>query len=384
MTLQPQYDVAIAGGGLAGLAASIELASKGYSVVLFEKEKFPFHKVCGEYVSMESWNYLEKLGLNLHGMHLPKINTLLLTAPGGRSLTMQLPQGGFGISRFMLDHALAQIARDKGVHLVEETKVEDMAFDASGFLVQFQSRHHAEKNIRAKICCPATGKRSNLDVKWNRHFLSAQDKRLQNYVAVKYHIRTTWPDNLIGLHNFENGYCGISKIEEDRYCLCYMTRAENLKNAGNHIGRMEENVLYRNPHLKKIFTTSEFCSGFPVTISQVSFSEKTQVENHLLMLGDAAGMITPLCGNGMSIALHTAKIASGLMHAFLSGNLSREEMEGAYARLWKENFWGRLKTGRRIQGFFGSTRLSELFVQVFKTFPFLGGPLVKMTHGKPF
>jgi menaquinone-9 beta-reductase len=384
MTLQPQYDVAIAGGGLAGLAASIELAAMGHSVVLFEKEKFPFHKVCGEYVSMESWNYLEKLGLNLQGMHLPKINTLLLTAPGGRSFTMHLPQGGFGISRFQLDHALARIAREKGVHLVEETKVEDMAFVESGFQVQFQSRHHAEKNTRAKLCCSATGKRSNLDVKWNRDFLSAQDKRLQNYVAVKYHIRTTWPDNLIGLHNFENGYCGISKIEEDRYCLCYMTRSENLKNAGNHIGRMEEHVLYHNPHLKKIFTASEFCSGFPVTISQISFSKKTQVENHLLMLGDAAGMITPLCGNGMSIALHTAKIGSGLMHEFLSGRLSREEMEDAYTASWKHNFSGRLKTGRRIQGFFGSTRLSELFVQVFKTLPFLRRPLVKMTHGKPF
>jgi flavin-dependent dehydrogenase len=45
MQLNQEYDVAIIGGGLAGLAASIQLSGVGHSVVLFEKEKYPFHKV---------------------------------------------------------------------------------------------------------------------------------------------------------------------------------------------------------------------------------------------------------------------------------------------------------------------------------------------------
>jgi menaquinone-9 beta-reductase len=73
-----KYDVAIIGGGLAGLALSIQLAKKNYSVVLFEKEKYPFHKVCGEYISMESWNFLESLGLPLNSFGLPIIDTLIL------------------------------------------------------------------------------------------------------------------------------------------------------------------------------------------------------------------------------------------------------------------------------------------------------------------
>ena len=58
------YDVAIAGGGLAGLALSIQLAKQGYRVILFEKESYPFHRVCGEYISNESWPFLESLGLD--------------------------------------------------------------------------------------------------------------------------------------------------------------------------------------------------------------------------------------------------------------------------------------------------------------------------------
>ena len=77
---QDTYDAAIIGGGLAGLSLAIQMARKGYSVVLFEKEKYPFHKVCGEYISMESWPFLLSLGLDLSALNLPKIDTLNLTA----------------------------------------------------------------------------------------------------------------------------------------------------------------------------------------------------------------------------------------------------------------------------------------------------------------
>src|SRR5687767_9283184 len=66
------YDVAIIGGGLGGLSLSIQLARKGYRVVLFEKEKYPYHKVCGEYISMEAWPFLEALGVPLATMQLPE------------------------------------------------------------------------------------------------------------------------------------------------------------------------------------------------------------------------------------------------------------------------------------------------------------------------
>ena len=105
------YDVAIAGGGLAGLALSIQCAQSGYRTVLFEKEKYPFHKVCGEYISFESWNFLEELGVPLSQMNLPIIRRLLVTAPNGKELEQSLPLGGFGISRYKLDAILAEISR---------------------------------------------------------------------------------------------------------------------------------------------------------------------------------------------------------------------------------------------------------------------------------
>src|SRR6476620_9417636 len=102
-----EVDVAVIGGGLAGLSLSILLAKKGYSVILFEKEKYPFQKVCGEYISMESHGFLTSLGLNLEQMQLPVIKKLIISSTGGSYLKQDMPTGGFGISRYTLDNALA-------------------------------------------------------------------------------------------------------------------------------------------------------------------------------------------------------------------------------------------------------------------------------------
>ena len=68
----------------------------------------------------------------------------------------------------------------------------------------------------------------------------------------KYHVMANLPDNQISLHNFPGGYCGISKIEDDRYCICYLTKSENLKNNRQSIPVMEENILKQNPFLRKL------------------------------------------------------------------------------------------------------------------------------------
>ena len=373
------YDIAIAGGGLAGLALSIQCAQAGYRTILFEKEKYPFHKVCGEYISFESWNFLEELGVPLSQMNLPIIRRLLVTAPNGKELEQSLPLGGFGISRYKLDAILAEISRQNGVELIEGTKVDEIKFENETFCLQTITG-----NYQAKIAVGAFGKRTNLDVKWKRKFILQKPNKLNNYIGVKYHIKTNWPEDLIALHNFENGYCGISQIEGNKYCLCYLTTARNLERCGNSIADMERQILCRNPHLKKIFEGSEIISRSPTTISQISFGKKEQVYNHLLLAGDAAGMIAPLCGNGMSMALHGSKIAFEQIHLFLQNKIPRWQMEQDYAHTWKKEFSSRLRTGRMVQRFFGSVFLSDLLISVLKPFPSITDKLIARTHGQPF
>jgi flavin-dependent dehydrogenase len=373
------YDVIIAGGGLAGLALSIQLARAGYSVALLEKETYPYHKVCGEYISLESWNFLEELGLPLSDWNLPIIRQLQVSAPDGNSITHELPLGGFGVSRYRLDSAMAGIARSEGVELRESVKVTDMQFERSMFTV-----HTSDGVLYSKIACAASGKRSNLDIKWRRPFTQKRSDRLNNYVGVKYHIRADIPADLISLHNFRDGYCGISRIEDGKCCLCYITTARNLRESGNSIPEMERMILRQNPFLEKIFSSANFLFPQPVTISQISYERRTRVEDHVLFTGDAAGMIPPLAGNGMSMALHGSKIAYRCIDAYLKGQIARYELEQEYTDQWDKQFGRRLWTGRFLQAWFGSERRTNLLLYSLKPFPGLVSFLIRQTHGEPF
>jgi len=371
--------VGIIGGGLAGLSLSILLARSGYKVILFEKEKYPFHKVCGEYISMESRKFMEDLGVNISNLNLPVIKNLFVSSPAGHFLKSKLEMGGFGISRYFLDNKLKEIAVNNGVIIYEETKVNGVVFYDDKFTIKFNGGE-----ITSYVVAGSFGKKSNLDIKWQREFIKQKPGKLNNYIGVKYHIKTEFPFDTIALHNFNKGYCGISKIENDTYCLCYLTSAQNLKVNNNSIKEMEKNVLYKNPFLKKIFSESEFLFAEPVTISQISFDKKSQIEDHVILLGDAAGMITPLCGNGMSMAFHSAKIAFESIHSFLSQNISREKMELQYVLQWQKVFNKRLRNGRFIQKLFGKERSTDIFIRIIKDFPFLVRGMIKMTHGKEF
>lgn len=375
--MNTHYDISIVGGGLAGLTSAINLARKGFSVILFEKETYPFHKVCGEYISLESWDYLEELGLPLGNMQLPIINSLQVTSPSGKSLETKLSLGGFGISRFHLDNTLRDLAVSTGVTVLDTCKVYDLEFINDNFQI-----HSAKGNFSSLVCCGSFGKRSNIDIKWKRSFITNPVSRLNNYIAVKYHLESTQKTGQIALHNFQDGYCGISEIENHRYCLCYLTNAQNLKKSGS-IEKMEETILSSNPYLKEIFKTSRKILK-PLSISQISFEHKAQVENHVLMIGDSAGLITPLCGNGMSMAIHGGKIASEYIHDFLGGRITRVQMENNYASAWKKNFQGRIQTGRMIQRFFGSASVTNIFISVMKLTPQFTKYLISLTHGKRF
>ena len=375
----PSYAAAIIGGGLAGLSLSILLSKAGYKTILLEKEKYPFQKVCGEYISLESWNFMVRLGLPLPHLQLPVIKKLIVSSPGGNSIHANLDLGGFGISRFFLDHQLKKIAVENGVTVVEEAKVSEVIFIKGSFIVRYPGNE-----IGSKIVAAAFGKRSNLDVKWKRDFIRQKPGKLDNYIGVKYHVKANCPADTIALHNFKNGYCGLSKVENEQYCLCYLTTAQNLKDHHNSIKEMEKNVLFKNPFLKKIFTESEFLFKEPVTISQISFNKKSQVEDHVLMLGDAAGMITPLCGNGMSMAFHSSLLAFKSVDAFLKDRISRDKMERNYCQNWQREFSARLTLGRMIQRFFGKEVVTNLFIHALKPFPFIIRHMVRSVHGKEF
>src|SRR6476620_324786 len=236
--------VLVVGGGLAGLISAIGLARKGISITVIEKKNYPFHRVCGEYISNEVLPFLASLELDLTSLKPAQLSRFQLSSPSGKLLQAPLYLGGFGVSRFSLDHFLYQHAVNLGVTFRLKTSVETVAFSGQKFEVSLSDG----QKLESELVIGAFGKRANLDRQLNRPFFRARSP----YIGVKYHLKTDLPKDTIALHNFENGYAGISAIEDDKYCFCYLTTRQNLKSAGT-VAKMEEKVLSQNPRLKLIF-----------------------------------------------------------------------------------------------------------------------------------
>ena len=129
-------------------------------------------------------------------------------------------------------------------------------------------------------------------------FASALDK-LNNSCRGRYTMCEApgFPADVIGLHFFRNGYCGISRIEDDRFCLCYMTAAENWSSiSGNSIPEMEKNISCGKIRFWKRYlaTVTPSSDQSWVTISQISFEKKDAGENHILFGRGCGGGMVPL------------------------------------------------------------------------------------------
>jgi menaquinone-9 beta-reductase len=368
------FDVIIIGGGLAGLCSAIHLSKYNLNILVIEKNSYPKHKVCGEYISNEVLPYLDYLGIDVFGLGAQKINTFELSTPKNKLLKSDLTLGGFGISRYTLDNTLYEKAKNSNVQTLQDS-VTDVQFLDDNFSVVTKQNN----TYKSKVVIGAYGKRSNLDITLDRNFI----KKKSPFLAVKMHAKGGFPKDLVALHNFKGGYCGVSKVENDTINLCYITDFDAFKTYKD-IDEFQEKVVFKNTYLKTIFKNSIPVFEQPLTISQISFSNKTPIENHIIMCGDTAGMIHPLCGNGMSMAIRSAQLASNLIIDYLQGKIkSRQALEKAYQKSWNREFKTRLNVGHFVAKLFSKNQLAEVLIPVLKWFPFLLAIIIKQTHGKP-
>lgn len=366
-------EIVIVGGGLAGLTAAIHLSKMGYSITLIEKNSYPKHKVCGEYVSNEVLPYLNWLGINPDDLNSSKINNLHFSTENGPSIKTKLPLGGFGISRFALDYFLYQKAIENKCAIRQEN-VESISFSGLIFSVCLSNN----ETLGANYVIGAFGKRSNLDQKLQRNFI----KKKSPWLAIKGHYKVDFPNDIVGLHHFKGGYCGVSKVENDVVNICYLADYETFSNHKN-IDLYESNVVSKNPILKEIIKNALPIFDKPLTISQICFEKKNPVEQHIIMIGDSAGLIHPLCGNGMAMAIHSAKIASELIDDQLrTANLTRKQFEERYIQEWNRNFKKRINTGRWLANLLQKPVLSGMILRLLITFPLLLKMIIKNTHGR--
>ncbi|MFT4522669.1 MAG: flavin-dependent dehydrogenase [Bacteroidia bacterium] len=372
MDREIEYDVGIIGAGIAGSSLAICLALKGFKVVVIDQDSFPRHKVCGEFVSNESIQFFEDVGIKMSDHKLPEIEHVKLTSQNGRTLRTPLKMGGLGISRYLLDQLLIERMLELKVEVHQQMKVHR---------VTENTIQTASNRFDCKLIVGAFGKyRPSFAVKPER-------RALKNFIGVKYHIKPSadfhLPTDEISLHSFKQGYCGISKIEDDKYCLCYLVDAKQLVKHGNNIETMERAILHSNPELANIFDNIHHMYDNPLVISNIKFNKQATYSRKkgMVYLGDAAGSISPLSGNGMSMA---ARSANELAKIISHHGLNAEDIHPDYDRFWNKHLGGRVNKAKYLNLLMLNPSLNHFTLKILSSQKWLRNQVIHSMQGKTF
>lgn len=378
------WDAAVIGGGPAGCSAAIRLAERGMKVVLFEAKTYPHDKMCGEFLSPECAGLLETLGVSqpVSRSGAVTIHTACLSAPDGATWEAHLPGAALGLSRKALDAILAEKARAVGVSVREGASVTAVRGNLKdGFGIEVRQRNLVKQDW-ARVVIGAHGKRGALDRALNRTFMHNR----QPFIALKAHFHGPPIPGRIELHGFPGGYCGFSEIEGGAAVVCLLAH-EDVFSRFRQTGRAADAFVAwmqsQNPYLHAWLSQAERIHPRWISIAQVPFCAKNIVEQEVLMTGDAAGLIVPLAGNGISMALEGGMIAAVYTAAFLQREINAGELRVEYARRWNQQFGSRLRLGRMLQPLMLRPTALGGMLRLLRMLPPLGKYLVKNTRGLP-
>ncbi len=299
-----QDEVLIVGGGVAGCAVSIALARKGQSVTLIEREPTPRHKVCGEFLSGEALEDLHALGIDVAALGAVPIDYVRLAA-ARRAAEAPLPFQAASLTRKALDTALIAEAIAAGVSVERGRGVQSLSRTTTNL---WQATLDDGTSYEAPTAFLATGKH---DLRGH-----GRPKDPHQWVAFKMYYRLSPPQtadlkDASELTLYSGGYGGIQPVEDGIANFCCVVKQWYFVRAGlrweSLIAKMQQDC----PHLAMRLDGAEPLLDKPIAITHIPYGYiRRTTEDGLYCVGDQAAVIPSFTGDGISIALHTARRAA--------------------------------------------------------------------------
>jgi flavin-dependent dehydrogenase len=121
-----------------------------------------------------------------------------------------------------------------------------------------------------------------------------------------------------------------------------------------------------------------------MTVSGINFSVKEPVSNAIFFLGDSAGTIAPITGNGMSIGLRSSFSLAAFLDDYFCRRITKQQLIENYREFWIREFYSRVHLSKHFQRLSEYPFLTQASISMFRTFPSLAKRVIRLTHGKPF
>ena len=343
-------DVLIVGAGPAGSAAAAILATAGHRALVLEKDRFPRAKVCGEFLSGAAREDLRRLGVLADvEAEAERIERGFLHLPRGRSVDFELPCPALGISRLRLDDLLARRAAGLGAEVRYGARVTSIERSAgSGFQVRFTSDGRADV-LEARSVIGAWGRWDALDRGLGRRFLAGGSRFFgwnRDFVGGGQRLA-----GQVHLFVFPGGYCGLSRVEGGATNLAGVISERVRRRLDGGWDAVVAHARRASPALDEAMTSLREGPGGFLGVGPVFFTVKPPVENGMLMVGDAAGVIDPFSGEGQAAAIGSGILAAEILSRGLDGRISMDDVARDYALAWRRRFARRFGWGSVFRRF---------------------------------
>ncbi len=299
-----QEEVLIIGGGVAGCAASIALARRGRSVTLIEREPTPRHKVCGEFLSGEALEDLHAIGIDVASLGAVPLNYVRLAA-ARRAAEAPLPFPAASLTRKTLDTALIAAANAAGVRIKPGRTVQSLNRSTANL---WKATLDDGTTYEAPTAFLATGKH---DLRGH-----SRPKDPHQWVAFKMYYRMSAAQtadlaDASELTLYAGGYGGIQPVEDGITNFCCVVQRKYFARAGLRWEGLLEKMQQDCPHLAMRLVGAEPLLEKPITVTHIPYGYlRRATEDGLYCIGDQAAVIPSFTGDGISIALHTARRAA--------------------------------------------------------------------------
>ncbi|MFB7813287.1 NAD(P)/FAD-dependent oxidoreductase [Paenibacillus chitinolyticus] len=383
-----ETDVAVLGAGLAGALMAKSLAEKGWRTLLVDRHRFPRHKVCGEFLSPEVRQTLGAAGLldRVTALRPARVERARLISADGGHVDIPLPGIALGLSRFRLDEALHEAAAAAGARVLTSAAVLSVTRLADESCEVRVKRGDDVEVIRARTAIAAwgaNGKARSAQAGRTRRTLNPWKRSAPDYMGVKSHYTGIEMEPIVELYLFPGGYLGLCPIEDGLVNVSALLSRDAFRGEGKSVLALLEAAARRCPPLH-----SKLKRGMPVpdaqaAVAPVKLDRRLNPWDMMPRLGDSSAMIPPLCGDGMSMALRSARLCAPLADDYLRGKLSLAGWEEQYVRAVKRTFGRPLRWGRLLQSSLDSPAAVRLLLRLAQLSPGMASGLLEATRLKP-
>ena len=383
MNFNLHHSVIIIGGGPAGSVTANYLARYGFDTCLIEKKKFPREVLCGEFLSVEISKMLDELSLTDEFLFLKpvEITKFRFVNEKGTEISSGFNFQAYALKRSIFDQFLLKSAVESGVQVYQPAEVKFIKRAGDKFIVELTDQDGKEIIIKTDYVIAAYGKQNVLDKKLGRNFANPDLK----FNAIKFHIPNNYlsdfPEDEISVYTDEGIYCGLNRVSQQHTTLCLLTNRIN----GEQSPRQSLlTLIANNKKFAKLFSRDFERLIYELPIygtGNLFLGRKTLIENGVFMVGDAAGVIAPFTGDGIGMAVQSAKLISSLLAEQKTSGYAREELERKYSLEWDKLFLNRMRVSLLLQKLIFNGMVNSISFSVVHFFPFVIPKLVRVTRG---